>query len=222
MIPVIGITGTSGVGKTELLISLIKELRNRGYQVAAIKHTYHQVDIDRPGKDSHKMFQAGARAVGLASKNQLAAYMETDEQQDPRDIAVKMFPRVDLVLVEGFKDAPIPRIGVLRKEVSPETPDKKGLIAMVSDMETDPAVPGFGFDDISDIAELLEKHINKKSPRRDVSLFVNGSRVMIKPFIKDLFLKTVSAMVGTLKGTGDARRIEIVIDKPGGPSEEED
>lgn len=222
MIPVIGITGSSGVGKTELLIRLIKELRERDYQVAAIKHTLHQVDIDRPGKDSHKMSEAGARAVGLASANQVAAYMEVGEQWDPRDIAVKMFPRVDLVLVEGFKDAPVPKIGVVRKEVSGEKPDKKGLIAVVSDMGTDLAVPGFGFEDTEGIADLLEKHINKKSPKRDVSLFVNGSRVMIKPFIKDLFLKTVSAMVDSLKGTQDAQRIEIVIDKPGGPSEEED
>ncbi len=220
MIPVIGVTGKSGTGKTELLTALIKDLRSRGHEVAAIKHTWHHVDIDQPGKDSYQMFRAGAQAVGLASLSRIAMYMDTDQQWDPRDIAVKLFPRVDIVLVEGFKDAPLPRIGIARQEIG-ELPDRKGLIALVTDMDTDMDVPLFGLDDVKQIADLLEKYISRKAPQRDVSLFVNGSRVMIKPFIKDLFLKTVSAMVDSLKGTRDAQRIEIVIDKPGGASEQE-
>lgn len=221
MIPVIGVTGKSGAGKTEFLTIIIKELKSRGHKVAAVKHTMHQVDIDREGKDSYRMFQAGSEAVGLASLSQLAVYMETDEQWDPRDIAVKFFPRVDIVLVEGFKDAPLPRIGIARQGVTEQMPDRKGLIGLVTDMETDMDVPRFGFDDVSGIADLLEKYITRKSPQRDVSLFINGKKIIIKPFIKDLFLKTVSAMVDSLKGTQNAERIEIVIDEPKGTTEEE-
>ncbi|HUT51856.1 MAG TPA: molybdopterin-guanine dinucleotide biosynthesis protein B [bacterium] len=220
MIPIIGITGPSGSGKTALAVKLISELKQRGYKVAAIKHTRHQVDVDRPGKDSMMYYEAGAAAVSLASPDKVAVIMPSDEQWSPEDIALRLFPEVDLVLVEGFGDAAIPRIGVARKNVSAKLPDQKGLIGLVTDLPAKSKVPVFSFEQVPAIADLLEGYIKRLGPKRDVRLDVNGRKIMIKPFIKDFFLKTIAAMVDSLKGTQAARRIQILIDKPAGEDRE--
>ena len=222
MIPIIGLAGKSGSGKTTLACALLKELNRKGYKVAAIKHTRHHADVDQPGKDSALLFEAGAAAVALASLDKVAFYMSTPEQWSPQEIADKLFPEVDLVLVEGYGDAPIPKIAVVRQGVSQQLPDKKGLIAVVTDLKLDAGVPVFSFDQAAQIAVLLETYIQRQAPKRDVKLYVNEKKIMIKPFIKDFFLKTISAMVESLKGTQGAQRIQILIDKPGGEAEAEE
>ncbi len=221
MIPVIGIAGASGSGKTTLAVKLIEELKKRGYKVAAIKHTRHQVDVDRPGKDSAAYYEAGAAAVALASPDKVAVIMPADGQWSPEDIALRLFPEVDLVLVEGFGDAAIPKIGVARQGVS-KLPDQKGLIGLVTDLKTESKVPVFSFDRVGAVADLLEDYIRRLGPKRDVRLDVNGKKIMIKPFIKDFFLKTIAAMVDSLHGTRAARRIQILIDKPAGAAEKDE
>jgi len=221
MIPVIGLAANSGAGKTTLIGKLIEELSKRGYKVAAIKHSRHKVDLDREGKDTALMSDAGAVAVSLASRGKVAMYMEVDEEWPPEDIVAKLFPAVDLVLVEGFGKAAIPRLAIVRKGVAEEMPDAKGLIGVVTDMEIQTDLPAFSFDQVTEITDLVETYIKRKGHKRDVKLFVNEKRVFIKPFIKDFFLKTISAMVDSLKGTRGAQRIQILIDKPGGEAEEE-
>ncbi len=222
MIPVIGVTGKSGVGKTTLMVRLIEEFRSRGLEVGVIKHTTHHVDIDQEGKDTNLMHQAGANVVGLASNQKVAVYMDTEEPWPPDEIAAKLFPRVDILLVEGFGDAPIPRIGLVRKGVAEEPLEKKGYIAFVSDLEIETELPVFGFGEVPKIVDLLDDYVRRLGPRRDVKLFVNGKKVFMKPFIKDFFLNTISAMVDSLRGTATAERISILIDKPGGEPREED
>lgn len=221
MIPAIGIVGPSGTGKTTIIAKLIGELRNRGYKIAAIKHTEHLVDLDRPGKDSMVMHQAGAAAVAIASPGRVTMYMDTDQPWSPGDIATRLFPGVDLVLVESFSKATIPKIGVIRKEVGLEVPDKKGLIALVTDFEVETDLECFSHDQVSGVSDIIEGYIKRLGPKRDVKLYVNEKKIFIKPFIKDFFLKTISAMVDSLRDTGNANRIEIVIDKPEGEAEEE-
>jgi len=220
MIPILGIVGKSGSGKTTLMVKLIQELGRRGYRVAAIKHTRHRLDIDQPGKDSALMHAAGAEAVALVSPNQLAMYLDPQEEWTPEDLAARLFPEVDLVLVEGYGDAPMPRIAIVKKEVSQELPDKKGLMAVVTDVEINIDLPCFAPDQVPQIADLLETYITRQGPKREVKLYVNEKKIFIKPFIKDFFLKTIWAMVDSLKGTQAARRIEIIIDQPGGEVEE--
>jgi len=58
--PVLGIAGWSGSGKTTLLERLIPALARRGVRVGVIKQTHHDFELDRPGKDSHRLRQAGA------------------------------------------------------------------------------------------------------------------------------------------------------------------
>lgn len=111
-VPVVGVVGRSGVGKTSLLELLIAALEERGIAVGAAKHASHGFLADRPGKDSHRLYESGARAVALLSGEQSATFVR---RQDPPsiDAALEALPAdLDLVLVEGFSWEPIPRVVV--------------------------------------------------------------------------------------------------------------
>jgi molybdopterin-guanine dinucleotide biosynthesis adapter protein len=115
---VFGLAGWSGSGKTTLLIKLIPELIVRGITVSTIKHAHHEFDIDKPGKDSWLHRQAGASEVMVASSRRFALMHELRDMPEPSldELLARMGP-VDLVLVEGFKAHPHPKLEVHRPSV---------------------------------------------------------------------------------------------------------
>ncbi|WP_027962090.1 molybdopterin-guanine dinucleotide biosynthesis protein B [Halomonas halodenitrificans] len=116
-LPLLGIAAWSGTGKTTLLEALLPRLNARGLRVAVVKHAHHGFDVDQPGKDSHRLRQAGASPMLVASRARLALMMETPDQ-DEADLqallAMVAAQRPDLVLVEGFKDWPLPKLEMHR------------------------------------------------------------------------------------------------------------
>jgi len=115
--PLLGIAAWSGTGKTTLLEALLPRLAERGLRVAVIKHAHHTFDVDQPGKDSHRLRQAGAAPMLVASRERLALMMETPGQQEPdlaRLVALVATQAPDLVLVEGFKAWPLPKLELHR------------------------------------------------------------------------------------------------------------
>jgi len=216
MIPVIGFAGKSGSGKTTVLAAVVRELKARGLRLAVIKHTRHAASsLDTPGKDTAVHFEAGADAVALATGAQVGMYMRVAEPWSVEEVA-RLFPDVDLVLVEGDHEAQIPKLWIMRRGVNEEMPDPHGLIGFITDLDPSTELPVFRFNDVGRIADLCNDYVRRLGPKRDVSLWVNGRRVMIKPFIKDFFLNTISAMVASLRDTEGAQRIEIRIEKPEG------
>jgi molybdopterin-guanine dinucleotide biosynthesis protein B len=119
-LPLLGIAAWSGTGKTTLLEQLLPRLADRGIRVAVIKHAHHGFDVDQPGKDSHRLRQAGAAPMLVASRARLALMMETPGR-DEADLAslVEMvgLHRPDLVLVEGFKAWPLPKLELYRPDL---------------------------------------------------------------------------------------------------------
>ena len=118
LVPVLGFAAASGTGKTTLLEQLIPMLRQRGLNVGLIKHSHHSFDIDHPGKDSFRLRAAGASPVMLISRKRRAIITEFAAQDEPRlDDQLKAFDQtgLDLILVEGFKSEPIPKIELHRE-----------------------------------------------------------------------------------------------------------
>jgi molybdopterin-guanine dinucleotide biosynthesis protein B len=113
-VEVVGIVGRSGSGKTTLIERLLPVLRDGGLSVSTVKHTHHAVDLDSPGKDSHRHRDAGAREVLLVSDHRWALLRETPDRPEPLDILLSRMAPVDLVLVEGFGRYPGRRIEVVR------------------------------------------------------------------------------------------------------------
>ena len=154
---VVSVVGRSNSGKTTLLEKLIVELKKRGYTVAAVKHSGSDFQLDHPGKDSWRLTEAGSDAVLLASPRKMAFMQRTLHPPTFEEVIDFLGNKFDFVLIEGFKEATIPRIEVHRKElgglISP--PDK--LLAVVTDEELDIPVPQFSNRDGLALLDLLEK-----------------------------------------------------------------
>ncbi len=132
---VLGIVGWSGSGKTTLLTAILPKLRQAGLRVSTIKHTHHDFDMDRPGKDSFRHRQAGAHEVLIASGTRWALLHEVEGPEPPLSHLLAKLDPVDLVLVEGYKAHPCSKLEVHRPSLGKPaiwttTPD---VIAVASD-----------------------------------------------------------------------------------------
>ena len=155
---VIGLTGWSGSGKTTLLCRLLPILIGRGMRVSTLKHAHHDFDVDQPGKDSWTHRAAGATEVLVASALRWALMHELRGDREPglADLLEAMSP-VDLVVVEGFKREPHPKIEVHRQATGkpPLHPNDPSIVAIASDMAFPAAeVPVLGLDDVAAIADI--------------------------------------------------------------------
>jgi molybdopterin-guanine dinucleotide biosynthesis protein B len=114
-LPIVGFVAYSGTGKTTLIEQLIAFLTERSYKVSVIKHTHHHFDIDKPGKDSYRHREAGASEVLMISDQRWVLMHELRQSPEPTiEQQLSMLSPCDLVIVEGFKDANIPKIELWR------------------------------------------------------------------------------------------------------------
>ncbi len=154
-IPAVSVVGKSGAGKTTLLEKLIPELRRRGYRIAVIKHDAHGFDIDIPGKDSWRLAQAGAHQVLIASPDKLAHLRQLSGDLPLQEI-LSLISGVDLILTEGYKRGPLPKIEVSRRARSRDLIcSEEELVAIVTDQQFDLQVPQFALDDVAGLADLI-------------------------------------------------------------------
>jgi molybdopterin-guanine dinucleotide biosynthesis protein B len=137
---IISIIGRKNAGKTTLTVALASELMRRGHGVATMKHADHPAQVDQPGVDSWRHFHEGrAERVLLVSPDMRALFHRAPEVYDPIGLAREYLPGADIVLVEGFKRAPIPKIEVFRRAVAPEplydaaAPGADQWVAIVTD-----------------------------------------------------------------------------------------
>ena len=153
--PIIAVVGRSGSGKTTLIEQLIPELRRRGRHVGAVKHTHHAFDLDPSGKDSWRLFHAGAPVVAFASAAQLVVMRHLERELSLEEIVTRYLGDVELVLVEGYKELPLRKIEVVRsgQELLCSLDD---LIAVVSDDPRDLVVPTFRPADVGALATFVE------------------------------------------------------------------
>ncbi|MBV8890197.1 MAG: molybdopterin-guanine dinucleotide biosynthesis protein B [Alphaproteobacteria bacterium] len=158
---IFGLAGWSGSGKTTLLTALIPEIVSRGVTVSTIKHAHHDFDIDQPGKDSWRHRQAGAREVMVASGRRWALMHELRGRPEPSlgELLARLAP-VDLVLVEGFKRHPHPKLEVYRACVGKPFlhPEDPHIIAVASDEPLALKLPCLPLAQPSGIAEYVLRH----------------------------------------------------------------
>ncbi len=123
--PVLGFCAYSGTGKTTLLTSLLPLLKARGVKVGVVKHAHHKFDTDRPGKDSYELRKAGAKQMLVSSSRRWALVTELFEDENEASleqlIARLDHADLDLILVEGFKHEPFPKIELHRPELGKPT-----------------------------------------------------------------------------------------------------
>ena len=157
---VFGITGWKNSGKTGLMERLVAHFTAKGLRVSTLKHTHHGVDLERPGTDTHRHREAGAQEVVLASSARVSILHELRDTDEPRlaDLIARLTP-CDLVLVEGFKSAPHPKIEAHRATTGEAllAPLNQTVLAVASDCPLpDIDLPIFDLDDTASIAAFIE------------------------------------------------------------------
>ncbi|MFT5719944.1 MAG: molybdopterin-guanine dinucleotide biosynthesis protein MobB [Motiliproteus sp.] len=157
----LGIAAFSGSGKTTLLKLLIPLLQRRGIRVGMIKHAHHHFDVDTPGKDSYELRKSGAAQVLIGSRNRWALMTETLENQDDPDLSYLIsrldHSRIDLILVEGFKQLPFPKIELHRPSTCHQLlfPNDPHIVAIAHD-ETLPVTTQLPRLDINDPEAVVD------------------------------------------------------------------
>jgi len=160
-VKVVAFVAKSNTGKTTLLEQVIRELKNRGYKVGAIKHDAHRFNIDHPGKDSHRLTEAGADTMLITSQEKFALIKKHETSPPLEELVTTYFSDVDIVLTEGFKMSPLPKIEVHRQERSPtllcrgELHDPM-LVAVASDEALNLDVPVLDLNDIEGVTDFVE------------------------------------------------------------------
>lgn len=157
--PLLGFVAWSGTGKTTLLERLIPQLTQRGLRLGVLKHTHHQFDMDKPGKDSYRLRQAGASQVMAASSLRHALIRETPDGEPPFAELLASFDwsRLDLLLIEGFKHEHFPKIELHRAAIGRPLmfPTDPGVIALVSDDPLTTTLPCFGFEALPALCDFI-------------------------------------------------------------------
>ncbi len=169
--PIIGIAGWKKSGKTTLVTRLITELSGRGLRIATVKHAHHDFQIDDRETDSARHRRAGAAQVAIVSSKRWALVNELQDAPEPAlEEVVSWLGPCDLIIVEGYKRAPIPKIEVRRREAASQQPLADAdphVIALAADYAVEGrGLPVFALDDVAAIADFIAKAAGVPTPDR--------------------------------------------------------
>jgi molybdopterin-guanine dinucleotide biosynthesis protein B len=157
-----GFAGWSGSGKTTLIEGLIPRFVMHGVRVSLIKHAHHTFDVDQPGKDSYRHRHAGASEVLVTSSRRWVLMHELRGGHEPSfEEQVKRLSPCDLLLVEGFKYAPIAKLEVWRAQTGESLlhPNDPHIVAVASDAKVQTALPLLDLNDHDAIAAFVLDHV---------------------------------------------------------------
>jgi molybdopterin-guanine dinucleotide biosynthesis adapter protein len=161
-VKIFGFAGWSGSGKTTLIEKLIPRFVKRGLSVSLIKHAHHTFDVDQPGKDSYRHRHAGASEVLVTSSRRWVLMHELRGAQEPSfDDQLNRLSPCDVLFVEGFKFAPIPKLEVWRAETGEALlhPNDPHVIALAADRKVETALPVFDLNDDGAIGEFIMEYL---------------------------------------------------------------
>lgn len=159
LVPAVSFVGHHNSGKTTLLVKVIGHLTSWNISTAIIKHSHHDFDL-LPDKDSERLYHAGSNLVYLSSPSMSLRYRREDLPRDLNDIYMEVKGSLDLVITEGYKSGPYPKIEVMRQATGGLLPGLSNLIARVSDQILQDDIPLFNFDQDLEVARFIVKRFS--------------------------------------------------------------
>lgn len=159
-----GVIGWKNAGKTTLTERLVAELTRRGWRVATVKHAHHDADIDRPGRDSHRHRVAGASEVALVTGRRWAIMHESPEAEPTLEEVLARLAPADLVLIEGFKRGPHPKIEVRGSDPKESIAATDSQVVAIAADRAPPEkhLPWFRRDDVAGLADFIAARLGRK------------------------------------------------------------
>ena len=212
--PVVSFIARPNHGKTTVIEKLIPELVERGLKIGTIKHHVHHFEMDKPGKDTWRHKQAGAHTVALSSPTGVGVICDVTSDSSIEELVARYFSGMDLVITEGYKTGPMPKIEVFRKEISDSPLDNRDAtwVAFVTDTTMDSDLPQFGCGDISVLASFLVDSFITNSTQQKAQLVVDGKIVPLNNFVESFLRQSVLGMVASLKGCEKPKNLTFTID----------
>jgi molybdopterin-guanine dinucleotide biosynthesis protein B len=221
MPPIVSFIGWHDSGKTTLASQVVAHLQERGHLVAVIKSSKETgLAPDAVDTDTGKYRAAGADAVMLVAPDQMLLRTGPVER-NLHLLAHRYFPQADIIIAEGFKQArQIAKIEVHRGTGELLRDQVSGVIAIATDQQ----ISGdyvFRRDESAELADFIEKRFLSVDNRASdqVTLLINGRKVVIKDFVQEILTGTVLGFIDNLKGVNDPREVELRIRIPDGPKQ---
>ena len=163
-IPVLAVVGAKEAGKTALIEHLLPEFARRGFRVGVIKHDPHGFEIDREGTDTWRAAAAGAEVVAIAGPGKVAVILRPAGEV-PLAAVEAHLRGVDLILLEGYSQEPVPKVEVQRPRIAMDKPAPAGpRIAVVT--ATDGTGGAMRFDNIPELVDRIERELRLRPRRR--------------------------------------------------------
>lgn len=215
MIPVVCIVGTKKSGKTTLIEKLIPQLTQRGYKVGTIKHDVDEFSIDHEGKDTWRHGKAGSRTVVISSPIQLAMIKTMSQEMILEEIVQRFFWEEDIILTEGYKNSPFPKIEVFSKEKNqaPMCTSEANLVAVYGDKPEETKITYFPWNEVEKVANFLEEHYLKSRKLRHVSIIADGKNIPMNDFVETIIGNTIEGLLKSLRGWHDSSHVIITMRK---------
>lgn len=211
MPPIVSIVGKSNSGKTTLLEKIIAELKERGYKVAVIKHAGEDIELDTVNKDTWRFSRAGSDIAAINAGQKLAVFKTVDSDFSAGDFTAFFGGDYDILLMEGFKQSPYPKIEVHRKEQGKDLVSPPGqLIAVVTDEPVAVNVPQFNKDEVKKIVDFIVATVLKPNTE-EIDLFINNKPVWLKPASRDLLARTLIAMAPEAKRVSNIKSLRVSL-----------
>ena len=210
--PVVAFVGRSNSGKTTLLEKIIPELKKRGYRVATVKHVPGHLVEPADERDSQRHLAAGSETAVINSPEKLIIVNRHREEASLLKIAWSLDEEFDIILAEGFKNSPVPKILVHRREAGSPPEALTRVSAVMSDEPVGLDVQHFGLNDISPLVDFLVETFILPAKYR-VDLRVNGEPVALSSYPREIIASVIETMVKSLKGVGEVKDLEFRLKK---------
>ena len=208
MAAIVSFIGKSNSGKTTLLEKVIVELTSRKYKVATIKHTTEEATLDTPGKDTWRHLRAGSKATAIGSDKRIVLIKPVKRKSTVEEMARLLGEDYDIIITEGFKQGPYPKIEVHRREVGPLLSDIKNVIAIATNESLDTEARQFSIDDPVSVADFIEEEFIKPQDER-LSLYVNDELMTLSAFPHQIITNLLLAIANSLKGVKKVKNLKI-------------
>ena len=222
MPPIVSFIGWHDSGKTTLASQVVSHLQKRGFRVAVIKSSKEKgLAKEAPDTDTAQYRTAGAEAVMLVAPDQMILRTGPVER-NLHILAHRYFPQADIVISEGFKEArQTAKIEVYRATGPLLRDQVSGVIAIATDQQ----VSGdyvFRLDEDLELADFIEKRFLSAGDQasEQVTLLINGRKVVMKDFVQDILAGTVMGCIENLKGVHDPHEVELRIQTRAGKNRE--
>ena len=206
----LSVIGWSKSGKTTFIERLIPALRKRGMEVVTVKHHPEGGELDIPGKDTWRHRQAGAKGSMLLTPKGFS-YVEDAPEETSLNKLRAIFGGADLVLVEGMKEGPFPKLEVYREELGkPLLAERvKGVIAIITEASPSVDLPIFRPDEEEKVVDFISERLIRNEKEKEIEMIADGKIVTLNPFVRGLLHRLIQAILLSLKGTEGVQEVTL-------------